>query len=89
MTPGHLGRRRRLIPVPIPSLHSQLKTSNRFLETEVYEKVESWSFLTSHARVSMCIAPDPGVRLRDIAASLDITERSACGIVTGLTDGRD
>ena len=32
------------------SLHSQLKTSNRFLETEVYEKVESWSFLTSHAR---------------------------------------
>ena len=33
----------------------------------------------------MCIAHDPGVRLRDIAASLDITERSACGIVTGLT----
>ena len=68
-----------------PSLHSQLKTSNKFLETEVYEKVESWSFLTSHARVLLCIAHDPGARLRDIAASLDITERSACGIVTGLT----
>ena len=67
------------------SLHSQLKTSNIFLENEVYEKVGSWSFLTSHARVLLCIAHDPGVRLRDIAASLDITERSACGIVTDLT----
>ena len=27
------------------------------------------SFLTSHARVLMCIAHDPGARLRDIAAS--------------------
>ena len=47
--------------------------------------MESWNFLTSHARVLLCIAHDPGVRLRDIAASLDITERSAYGIVTDLT----
>ena len=47
--------------------------------------MESWSFLTSHARVLLCIAHDPDVRLRDIAASLDITERSAYGIVTDLT----
>jgi DNA-binding IclR family transcriptional regulator len=45
----------------------------------------SWTFLTNHARVLLCIAHDPGVRLRDIAASLDITERSAYGIVTDLT----
>ena len=44
----------------------------------------SWTFLTNHARVLLCIAHDPGVRLRDIAASLDITERSAYGIVTDL-----
>jgi MarR family protein len=44
----------------------------------------SWSFLTSHARVLLCIAHDPGVRLRDIAARLDITERTAYGIVTDL-----
>jgi DNA-binding MarR family transcriptional regulator len=44
----------------------------------------SWTFLTSHARVLLCIAHDPGVRLRDIAARLDITERSAYGIVTDL-----
>src|SRR5437764_1394857 len=41
-------------------------------------------FLTNHARVLLCIAHDPGIRLRDIAARLDITERSAYGIVTDL-----
>jgi hypothetical protein len=30
----------------------------------------NWGFLTNHARVLMCIARDPGARLRDIAASL-------------------
>jgi DNA-binding IclR family transcriptional regulator len=44
-----------------------------------------WSFLTNHARALVCIANDPGVRLRDIAATLGITERSAFGIVTELT----
>jgi DNA-binding MarR family transcriptional regulator len=43
-----------------------------------------WSFLTGHARVLMCIAHDPGARLRDIAAGLGITERSAYGIVADL-----
>ena len=43
-----------------------------------------WSFLTNHARVLLCIAHDPGVRLRDIAASVGITERSAHGIITDL-----
>jgi hypothetical protein len=47
--------------------------------------VESWNFLTNHARVLLCIARDPGVRLRDVAASLGITERSAHAIVADLT----
>ena len=46
----------------------------------------SWTFLTNHARVLLCVARDPGVRLRDIAASLDITERSAFGIITDLVE---
>ena len=45
-----------------------------------------WSFLTSHARALVCIAHDPGVRLRDIATTLGITERSAHGIVTDLAE---
>jgi DNA-binding transcriptional ArsR family regulator len=46
----------------------------------------SWTFLTHHARVLLCVAHDPGVRLRDIAASLNITERSAFGIITDLAE---
>ena len=46
----------------------------------------SWTFLTSHARVLLCVAHDPGVRLRDIAASLNITERSAFGIIADLVE---
>jgi len=46
--------------------------------------MEGWSFLTKHGRVLLCIAHDPGVRLRDIAATVGITERSAYGIVTDL-----
>ncbi len=45
-----------------------------------------WSSPASHARVLLRTAHDPGVRLRGIAASLGITERSACGIVTGLAE---
>ena len=45
-----------------------------------------WSFLTNHGRALLHIAHDPNVRLRDIAATLNITERSAYAIVTDLTD---
>ena len=45
-----------------------------------------WTFLTTHARVLLLVAKDPGVRLRDIADSLGITERSAFGIVTDLVE---
>ena len=64
------------------------KTSKVFPETVSYSaRMAEWSFLTNHARVLVCIAHDPGVRLRDIAATLDITERSAFSIVADLTAG--
>jgi predicted transcriptional regulator len=44
-----------------------------------------WGFLTNHARALVCIAHDPGIRLRDIAARLGVTERSAYAIVTDLS----
>lgn len=47
-----------------------------------------WSFLTSYARVLVCIARDAGARLGDIAFSLDVTEGSAYRIVTDLTAAR-
>ena len=45
-----------------------------------------WSFLTNHARALVCIARDPGVRLREIADMLGVTERRAFGIVSDLTE---
>jgi len=47
-----------------------------------------WSFLTNHSPALVCIAQEPGVRLRDIAAALGITERSAFDIVADLTTAR-
>jgi hypothetical protein len=48
--------------------------------------VAQWSFLTNHARALLCIAHDPGLRLRDMAVELGITERSAYAIVADLAD---
>jgi hypothetical protein len=44
----------------------------------------SWSFLTNHAQVMLCIAHDPGVRLREIGEAVGITERAAHRIVVEL-----
>jgi hypothetical protein len=46
----------------------------------------AWSFLTNHAGVLLCIAQDPGARLRDIGEAVGITERAAHRIVGELTD---
>jgi hypothetical protein len=44
----------------------------------------SWSFLTNHAQVLLCIAHDPGIRLREIGETVGITERAAHRIVAEL-----
>jgi predicted transcriptional regulator len=44
----------------------------------------TWSFLTNHARVLLCIAHDPGIRLREIGQAVGITERAAHRIVVEL-----
>jgi predicted transcriptional regulator len=44
----------------------------------------AWSFLTNHAQVLVCIAHDPGIRLREIADAVGITERAAHRIVVEL-----
>lgn len=61
-------------------------TCNLFLEFCYYHPVPTWSFFTNHARVLICITRDPQLRLRDLAATLDITERSAHGIVSDLVE---
>src|SRR5581483_6354517 len=45
-----------------------------------------WMFLTNHAQVLVCVARDPGVRLREIGERVGITERAAHRIVAELAD---
>lgn len=42
--------------------------------------------MTNHARVLLCIAKDPGIRLREIGDAVGITERAAHRIVAELVD---
>ena len=45
-----------------------------------------WSFLTNHARALLFISSNPDARLRDIAAGMGVTERTAYGIVLDLSE---
>ncbi|HLM30465.1 MAG TPA: winged helix-turn-helix domain-containing protein [Solirubrobacterales bacterium] len=45
-----------------------------------------YQFLTNHAQVLLCIAHDPGIRLRDVAQTVGVTERSAHRIVSQLVE---
>lgn len=45
-----------------------------------------WTFLTNHAHALVCIARDPGLRLRDVAERVGVTERAAQRIVSDLVE---
>jgi DNA-binding transcriptional ArsR family regulator len=49
-------------------------------------RAADWDFLTNHAHVLTCVAQDPGIRLRDIADAVGITERAAHKILSELVD---
>jgi hypothetical protein len=43
-----------------------------------------WRFVTNYAHVLVCIAADPSARLRDIAETIGVTERTASQLVRDL-----
>lgn len=43
-----------------------------------------WTFLTNHAHVLVCIAENPDIRGREIAAEVGISERAVQGIIHDL-----
>jgi alkylated DNA nucleotide flippase Atl1 len=45
-----------------------------------------WRFVTNHAHVLSCIAANPNARLRDIAQTVGITERTVGQIISQLED---
>ena len=44
----------------------------------------SWTFLTNHAHILMCLAKSPSERIRDLALKVDITERAVQRIIVEL-----
>lgn len=46
----------------------------------------TWTFLTNHSHVLLCLATDPHARLRDVAARVGITERAVQKIVADLEE---
>lgn len=62
----------------------QRKQCNIFLEVNYIELVVDWTFLTNHGRAMLFIAAHPDARLRDVAAVLKVTERTAFGVVADL-----
>jgi DNA-binding transcriptional ArsR family regulator len=48
--------------------------------------VRHWTFLSNHGHVLVCVALDPESRLRDVAASVGITERAVQKIVDDLEE---
>lgn len=47
----------------------------------------TWTFLSNHAHVVICLARSPDLRIRDLAQAVGITERAVQRIVAELTDG--
>jgi DNA-binding IclR family transcriptional regulator len=56
------------------------------MEQASTKRAARWDFLTNHAHVLVCLARDPGARLREIAASVGITERATHRIVSELVE---
>ena len=62
----------------------KFKSRNARLLCVAENTAPGWTFLTNHAQVLVCIARDPGIRLRDIGERVGITERAAHRIVVEL-----
>ena len=51
------------------------------------EEPKTWTFLTNHAQVLLCLAENPDIRLRDVAERVGITERASQRILAELVAG--
>jgi predicted transcriptional regulator len=47
---------------------------------------KTWTFLTNHAQVLLCLVEDPDIRLRDVAERVGITERATQRILAELVE---
>jgi predicted transcriptional regulator len=50
------------------------------------DQPKTWTFLTNHAQVLLCLADTPDIRLRDVAQRVGITERATQRILAELVE---
>jgi DNA-binding IclR family transcriptional regulator len=50
------------------------------------DETRTWTFLTNHAQVLLCVAETPDIRLRDVAEHVGITERATQRILAELVE---
>ncbi len=50
------------------------------------DEPKTWTFLTNHAQVLLCLAETPDIRLRDVAERVGITERATQRILAELVE---
>jgi predicted transcriptional regulator len=50
------------------------------------EDPKTWTFLTNHAQVLLCLVGTPDIRLRDVAERVGITERATQRILRELIE---
>jgi hypothetical protein len=73
-------------PVTVSLYQRFMKYCSTVVKGDPRQPLSRWDFLTNHAHVLVCVADDPGIRLRDIAVAVGITERAAHRIVSELVD---
>src|SRR5215210_6114902 len=61
-----------------------MTSESRNTNLDSMDEPVSWSFLTNHAQVLLCLADDPDIRLREMGDIVGITERAAHRIVGDL-----
>ena len=67
-------------------MHVALTTSSLVLLEAMLISMSDWKLLSNHGMALICLARDPGSRLRDVAERVGITERAAHRIVGDLVD---
>jgi hypothetical protein len=78
------GRRLTVVEIMYPSYMNNNSGNRGHTSSEA--TASRWDFLTNHAHVLLCVARDPGIRLRDIAVAVGITERGAHKVLSELVD---
>lgn len=68
----------------VPSQAEARTIVSTFMRNDSGNGDHTWAFVTNYAHVLVCLAADPGARLRDIAETVGVTERTAAQLVKDL-----